>query len=106
MSGVTPDQLMNGIVVVLAILAAIVAVDKFIDVIKKWKAPEKTITEKLSADKRELEQHEKEIRALKDGQRALCTGVMALLDHQLHNGNTGQMEDAKKDIDKYLKNLI
>ena len=106
MSGVTPDQLMNGIVVVLAILAAIVAVDKFIDVIKKWKAPEKTISEKLSADKRELDQHEKEIRALKDGQRALCTGVMALLDHQLHNGNTGQMEDAKKDIDKYLKNLI
>ena len=106
MSGLSPDQLMNAVVVVLAVLAAIVAIDKFIDVIKKWKAPEKSINDKLSADKRELEQHEKEIKALKDGQRALCTGVMALLDHQLHNGNADQMEDAKKDIDKYLKNLI
>ena len=106
MSGVSADQLMNAVVVVLAVLAAIVAVDKFIDVIKKWKAPEKSINDKLNADKRELEQHEKEIKALKDGQRALCTGVMALLDHQLHNGNSGQMETAKTEIEKYLKNLI
>lgn len=106
MSGVSADQLMNAVVVVLAVLAAIVAIDKFIDVVKKWKAPEKNIAEKLSADKRELDQHEKEIKALKDGQKALCTGVMALLDHQLHNGNTSQMEDARKDINDFLKNLI
>ena len=76
------------------------------DVMLRGLAPEKNIAEKLSADKRELDQHEKEINALKDGQRALCTGVMALLDHQLHNGNSGQMENAKTEIEKYLKNLI
>lgn len=106
MNGINPDQLMNGIVVVLAVLAAIVAVDKFVDVIKKWKSPEKDIMSKLSADKQALDRHDSEIRALKDGQKALCSGVMALLDHQLHNGNTAQMEDAKTEIERYLKNRI
>ena len=33
-------------------------------------------------------------------------GIVALLDHQLHNGNTDQMENARNDINKYLNGLI
>ena len=106
MSNLSADQILNAIVVILAILAAIVAVDKFVDVIKKWKAPEKDVISKLQSDKKDIERHEKDIQTLKDGQKAMCSGVIALLDHQLHNGNTDQMEQAKHEITEYLKNLI
>lgn len=103
---VTPEQLMNTVVVILAILAAIVAVDKAIDVFKKWRQPTKSVNEKLETDKRRLDEHEKAIRNLTEGQKVMCAGVVALLDHQLHNGNTEQMENARNDISKYLNGLI
>lgn len=106
MNGITPDQMMNAVVVILAVFAAIVAVDKFADVIKKWKSPEKDMYEKLRSDKLKLDEHERELSALKDGQQVLCSGIVALLDHQLHNGNTVQMESARNDINKYLNGLI
>ena len=106
MNGITPDQLMNAVVVILAIFAAVVAIDKFMDVVKKWKSPEKDMYEKLRSDKQKLDEHDRELNAIKEGQSVLCFGIVALLDHQLHNGNTAQMEKARNDIDRYLGGLI
>lgn len=106
MNGISPDQLMNAVVVVLAVLAAIVAIDKAADVFKKWKRPQKDMGEMLRTDKKRLDEHERDISVLKDGQEALCAGVVALLDHQLHNGNSDQMEKAKDKISNYLSGLI
>ena len=106
MSGITPDQLMNTVVVILAVFAAVVAIDKFMDVVKKWRSPEKDMYEKLRSDKLKLDEHDKELTALKEGQSVLCSGIVALLDHQLHNGNTKQMEEARNDINRYLSGLI
>lgn len=106
MNGISPDQLMNAIVVVLAVLAAIVAIDKAADVFKKWKRPQKDMNEMLRTDKQRLDEHERDIDVLKNGQEALCNGVVALLDHQLHNGNSDQMEKAKEKISTYLSGLI
>lgn len=106
MSGITPDQLMNTVVVILAVFAAVVAIDKFMDVVKKWRSPEKDMYEKLRSDKLKLDEHDKELTALKEGQSVLCSGIVALLDHQLHNGNTNQMEKARNDINQYLSGLI
>lgn len=106
MEGITPEQLMNTVVVVMAVLAAIVAIDKAADVFRKWKRPQKDMSEMLRTDKQRLDEHERDIKVLKDGQEALCTGVVALLDHQLHNGNSDQMEKAKERISNYLSGLI
>lgn len=106
MEGITPDQLMHTVVVLLAVLAAIVAVDKAADVFKKWKRPQKDMNEMLRTDKQRLDEHEKDIAILKEGQQVLCAGVVALLDHQLHNGNATQMEKARDEISSYLSGLI
>lgn len=106
MDGISADQLMNTVVVILAVLAAIVAIDKAADVFKKWKSPEKEMSEKLRADKLKLDEHERDLAYLKKGQEVLCSGVVALLDHQLHNGNTDQMQDARDELQKYLSGLI
>ena len=103
MENITPSELMNAVAVLLAVFAAVITVDRVIDIVKKWRAPSSDIAKKLDTDKRRLDAHDKAIGDLQDAQRALCAGVMALLDHELHNGNSEQMERARDDIMKYLQ---
>lgn len=103
MDGITPDQLMTTAMVILAIFAAIITIDKVIDIIKKWRSPGTDTIKKLAADKERLDHHENAIKDLQDGQNVLLSGLLALLDHELHNGNAAEMKQASDDIIKYLK---
>ena len=103
---VTPDQVTTTITVLLAVFAAMAVVDKAIDVIKKWLAPSTDTAKKLASDKNRLDGHDKEIRELHNSQTVMCNGILALLDHELHNGNTNQMELARDDIMKYLQGKL
>ena len=106
MNGVTPDQLMTTAYVLLAVFAAIVTVDKVIDIFKKWRSPSADTAKKLATDKARLDEHERSIDDLREGQQVLCSGILALLDHELHNGNSDQMQDARDGIMNYLSGKI
>jgi len=63
------------------------------------------IDRKFANDKQLLETHtrqigeiNKRVDSLETGQKAQCRGILALLNHELHNGNTDEMEEAKKVI--------
>ena len=69
------------------------------------------IDKKFAHDKAEIEKHARQIAEIDrrvdsqdSGMKALCQGTLALLNHELHNGNSDEMEDAKKVIDTYLIN--
>ncbi len=102
MDKVTPEQLMTTIYVMMALFASVVTIDKAIDIIKKWKSPSVETAAKLANDKLRLDAHEKSIKDLQESTKVLCTGVLALLDHELHNGNAEQMERARDGIMVYL----
>lgn len=58
---------------------------------------------KLDVDKRRLDDHDERLGDLRKGLMANCAGVQALIEHELHNGNTTEMQDASKGIDKWLR---
>jgi uncharacterized protein HemX len=67
------------------------------------------IDRKFANDKQLLETHtrqigdmNKRVDSLETGQKAQCRGILALLNHELHNGNSDEMVEAKKEIDNYL----
>lgn len=67
------------------------------------------IDKKLANDKARIDEHTRAIDGLsrrtdglETGQRALCRGVMALLNFNLHNGNNDEMEKAQAGINEYL----
>lgn len=67
------------------------------------------IDRKLANDKTRIDEHSRAISmlstrtdGLETGNRVLCRGVLALLNHELHNGNSDEMEKAKQGIDDYL----
>lgn len=58
----------------------------------------------FATDKRKLEQHDKDIADIREGMKKNCTGIKALLNHQLHDGNTDEMAKAALDLDNWLIN--
>lgn len=113
MESITASQLSTTIYVLLAIFAGMITVDKVIDIIKKWRVPSTDTVSKLANDKKRLDDHQKEldrqqqeIDTLKESARVQSTALMALLDHELHNGNADQMQRARDDIMRYLQDLL
>lgn len=106
MSGVTPDQLMTTAYVLLAVFAAIVTVDKVIDIVKKWRSPATDVASKLANDKQRLDEHEKALANLQESTEVFCSGILALLDHELHNGNADQMQQARDQLVMYLSRKL
>ena len=50
-----------------------------------------------------LSEHDRDLSDLHNGQSAMCRGVQALLDHELHNGNEDEMRAASDNIGKWLR---
>lgn len=78
-------------------------------VIEKMEPRFADIDRKFANDKQLLETHtrqigelNKRVDGLETGQKAQCRGILALLNHELHNGNSDEMEAAKKGMDNYL----
>ncbi len=106
MENIRADELMRTIAVILAVFAAVITVDRVIDIVKKWHAPTSDLARKLDMDKRRLDGHDKAISDIRDSQQTMLTGVLALLDHELHNGNADQMQAARDEIMKFLQGHI
>lgn len=113
MESITAGQLSTTIYVLLAVFAGMITVDKVIDIIKKWRAPSTDTVIKLANDKKRLDEQQeelgrqqREIDTLKESARVQSAALMALLDHELHNGNADQMQRARDDIMRYLQDLL
>ena len=109
MENFTVEQFYSALLVFLAVCGAIVAIGKTIDVIRSWRKPSGDLRAEVArhmdffaADKRRLDAHESELLALAEGQKVSCIALIALLEHELHNGNTEEMQDASKRLNEYL----
>ena len=130
--GITPQALWTFLVVAVGLCALVVLGDKVADVfrrgrerkqaqrpeladeisakvIQKLKPQFEEIDRKLANDNTRLDLHDRQISALSERQssaetgiKALSRGVLALLNHQLHNGNTDELNDAQKALNNYL----
>ncbi len=102
MENVTPEQFSTFLYVLFLLFAALLTIDKVIEMGKKWKGPSRDVERKLANDRAKLDEHDDAIKVLKDGNRVACNALLALLDHALHNGNSDQMQEAHDDIIAYL----
>lgn len=108
-SNITPELALAAIGVLLAFAAAVVGIDKFLDVLKKWRKPREQTNQTLAqcmidldAQRARADEQAEKIKVLGDGLIATCKGVKALIEHELHNGNKAEMETASGAIDDWL----
>ena len=72
-----------------------------------------SIESKLENDKNRLDNHEDAITTIRKsnevitgGLEVTCNALMAVLDHELHNGNSDQMQRARDALQTYTNSLI
>jgi len=78
-------------------------------VLEKLEPRFEAIDTKLANDKSRLDAHERTLAHIseteqsnRDGFAAVAGALIAVLDHELHNGNTQQMEKARDELNHYL----
>lgn len=108
MEGVTFDSLTTTVIVILALCGAINVIGSTIKLIRDHRKPKEDamdeINERLANDNVRIKEHGKAINDLQGGQKCLCEGVQALLNHALHNGNSDEMQAACGNINTWLRN--
>lgn len=97
MSEITGGQIYTAALVFLAGCGAVTTIGKAIEVIRNWRKPAGSLKHKVA-------RHEEQLAALKDGQCVMCEALMALLGHELHNGNSDEMQEASRKLNQYLVN--
>lgn len=60
--------------------------------------------ERFQRGEKHIAENHDHIMDLREGQRAMCVACMALLNHELHNGNSDEMNDALSGLNNYLIN--
>ncbi len=130
--GITPDMLWTTMIVVVGLGALIVLGDKVAEVFRKRKERKKQpdenladdisrkvvaqmesrfaeVDRKLANDKAMIEAHTREINDLRQrventetGIRALCRGVLALLNQANNKGSQKEVQEASAEFIKYL----
>ena len=129
--GITPGMIWTFVAVLVGLAALYVLYGKVRETYaknKRMKDPEKKLADEISArvlekleprfseierkltnDKAMIDGHSRQIEALasrtdgnEDGVKALSRGVLALLNHTLHNGNTDELEHAQQALNDYL----
>lgn len=94
MTEITMEQIMTTIIVLSAVCGGLFAIDKVVDIFKKWRQPSTDIQTKLAADKIRLENHDKQILDLTRMVNALCKAEVAHLTHELTGNGTDKLKDA------------
>lgn len=107
MGQIDAGQWSTFLIVLAALFAAIVLLGNVVKTFKDWRKPAMDVKKRLddhdkflAADKQRIERLEHDLHELStknaEAQAILMKAVIALLNHAIHDGNTDEMEMAKK----------
>lgn len=107
-NGITPSGLWTFIYVLVGLCLLFITFGSVVKTIKELRQPnvnsKEDVNTKLTRDKERLDLHTEQIAELKESSKIQCAALIALLDHELHNGNADQMQKARDDLNNYLIN--
>lgn len=90
----------------LAMCGAIITIGGAWAVIKgikdKMKAPDTERDIQLKKHSEQLDNDNKRLKALEEGNKVIMQAMLALMSHELDGNHTEQLQKAKKDLEEYL----
>ncbi len=109
----TAGNITTFLLVLAALAGVFILVANVVEAARKLRRPQERKEESLHThqevcsqrfadDKRSIENHDKRISALEEGQCVMCEALHELLEHELHNGNADQMRIASGNLFRYL----
>ena len=95
-------QIKDFAIVAVALIGFIVLLGNFIKTIKDWRQPGMSMEQWKRDVNTKLDSDNKRIKSLEAGNRAICKGLLAMLDHELSGNSVDKIRKAKDDITNYL----
>ena len=102
METLTLDQVKDFTVVAVALLAFLVLLGNFIRTVRDWRKPGVDTAEWRRNIDRKMDNDNKRIRSLEEGNKAICKGVLALLNHEINGNSVDKLEAARTAMNDYL----
>lgn len=109
----TGDHIFIFLMVLVAIATLLILTGNAVEAVRKLRRPQEKkedILERRQSecakmfdrDFKRLNEHALRIEAVEETTRVLCTGMHALLEHELHNGNADEMRQASAALFDHL----
>lgn len=102
METLTLMQMKDFVVVLLAIMAFIVLLGNAIKAIKEWRKPVDDFDNWRNGVNEKLDNDNRRIAHLEEGNKVKCRALMALLSHEINGNSNDKLEKALSDINDYL----
>ena len=102
METLTLPQIKDFIIVAVAILAFIVLLGNVVKTLKEWRKPGVSEAEWRRDVDGKLDNDNKRIMSLEDGNRVVCKALMALLSHEINGNSNDKLQKALSDLNNYL----
>lgn len=87
---------------IIFILETFNLVTKVFENAKAWRKPAKTVDDRLTDHDRKLDNDNKRLNSLGEGQTVMIRGIKALLWHERTGNSVDKLADASEAIDNYL----
>lgn len=109
----TSDNVLVFLLVLVSLSTLFILFVNVIEAVHKLKKPQENkesilasqqeeCKKRFAHDYRILDDHSKRIEGVEETTKVLCAGIHALLEHELHNGNSDEMQAASAALFKHL----
>ena len=102
MENLTLAQLKDFAVVALALLAFVVLLGNAVKAMKDWKKPRDDLLSWRRGVDDTLSSDSSRLRALEDGNRVICRGILALLSHEINGNSVDKLRASQQELTNYL----
>lgn len=104
MESITLNQVKDFAIVLLAIAGFIVLMGNVIKTIKGWKEPADTFSAWKREVDRKLENDNKRLESIEEGNKVMTRGVLALISHEINGNSADKLKASQQEITNYLIN--
>lgn len=104
MEKVSPAQVWDALIVVLAVLGVIVLIGNFIKTVKDWRKPHDDMAAWRQAVDNKLNGDDERLTDLEEGNRVICRGILAMLSHEINGNSNDKLLASQQEITNYLIN--
>lgn len=102
MENITLTQIKDFVIVLGVLLGAIVLIGNAARTWREWKRPADEFAQWRQDVDTKLDNDNKRLKAMEDGNKVVCRGILALLSHEINGNSIDKLKDSQHEMTDYL----
>ena len=99
---ITPDMLMTFLIVGAALIGFVLVCWNLIDHVRAARKPRDELAQWQRETDNKLKNDNERLKAVEDGNKVICRGILALLSHEINGNSTEKLKNSQAEITNYL----